>query len=61
MDESKQKRGYPSMTVEWLRTFEGFENYTDQEAEEALKTIRSLAQILIGVYNRTDDKNPSEL
>lgn len=45
------------MSVEWLRTFEGFENYTDEQAEEALKSIRSLAQILIGVYKQPDNDN----
>ncbi len=48
------------MTIEWLRTFEGFEHYTDEQAENALKTIRSLAQILVGVYNKPQEKSPAK-
>lgn len=48
------------MTVEWLRTFEGFEKLTDKEAQEALITVRSLAQILIGVYNHPSQDNSQE-
>lgn len=45
------------MTVEWLRTYEGFENYSEEEAKKALDTVRSLAHILMGMYNCTPTEN----
>jgi hypothetical protein len=43
------------MTAEWLREFEGFENYTDAQAQEAIETIRSFADIMMGVYNKDEN------
>jgi hypothetical protein len=43
----KEKRAFPIMTAEWLRSFKGFEHYSDERIKHALETIRSLAHILI--------------
>lgn len=42
-----QKRKHPVMTPEWLRSFSGFENYSDEKLMKALETIRTLAHILL--------------
>lgn len=54
--EQKEKMGHPVLTVEWLRKYKGFENISEEEAEKALLTIRSLAHILMGVYAQKGNK-----
>jgi hypothetical protein len=46
----KERNGHPVLSVEWLRTFKGFEDYSDERAKEALETVRSLAHILIDIH-----------
>jgi hypothetical protein len=48
----KERNGHAVMSVEWLRTFKGFEEYSDEKAKGALETIRSLAHILIAIHKR---------
>lgn len=38
----------PRLTIEELRAFEGFENLTDSEAEDA---INAMVQLAIVIYN----------
>ncbi len=38
------------VTVEKLRTYKGFENVTDEEAEKQIETIKTLAKILFRMY-----------
>ncbi len=35
------------MTVERLKTFKGFETYTDQKAKEAIQQLENFAKIII--------------
>ena len=35
------------MTVERLRTFKGFETYTDQKAKETIQQLENFAKIII--------------
>jgi hypothetical protein len=46
------------LTPEKLRTFKGFENITDSEAEKEIEVIKRLAKILHRLYmneqNKTD-------
>ncbi|MBT1690655.1 hypothetical protein [Dawidia soli] len=53
MNRSEQENIHPKMSIEWLRTFEGFENFTDKEAEAALETIRAFSKVIIGVRDET--------
>lgn len=55
--KERRRSIHPQMTVEWLREFKGFENYTEMQALEALDTIRSLANLMLGVQK--DDENYS--
>lgn len=58
--EQRRKSVHPRMSVEWLREFAGFENYTDSQALEAIETIRALGNIMMGIYKKnksSDDEH----
>jgi hypothetical protein len=38
-----------SGTAEWLRTFKGFENHSDEAAMKAMESIDKLARILLPI------------
>ena len=40
------------LTIEKLKSFEGLENLTDKEAEEAIHSLRRFAQITYKFYNQ---------
>ncbi len=48
------------MSVEWLREFPGFEDYTDSQALEAIDTIRVFANIMMGVYNENKSSDDEQ-
>ena len=53
--KSKKSLGQNSnseLTAEKLRTYKGFENFTDEEAQIAILNIKRLAKILFGMYIR---------
>lgn len=50
----RKKSKHPTMTIDWLREFNGFQNFTDEQAEEALNTIRTLASIAINSGKKDD-------
>lgn len=45
------------LTVEKLKTYKGFENFTEEEANIAILNIKRLAKILFGMYI---NDNPSK-
>jgi hypothetical protein len=49
------------LTYEKLKTYKGFENITEQEAEREIEIIRRLAKILYYIYmNEQQNKEGSE-
>ena len=40
--EAKEEK----FNIEWLRSFEGFEDYSKEEAEDELDSLKQLAQIV---------------
>lgn len=42
----EQQEVHQKFNTEWLKTFEGFENYSDEQAEEELASLKKLANIL---------------
>lgn len=50
--KSKIKITPTELTVEKLRTYPGFENFTDEKAIEAIKNTRALARVLFSRYQK---------
>lgn len=50
----KNKR--EEFTIEKLRTFKGLENLTDEEAQKALQTLKTLARLTYAVYKRNKEE-----
>lgn len=44
------------LSIEKLRTYNGFENVSDDEAEEHLKLIKTFARILYDIYQQENKK-----
>lgn len=40
------------LTIQKLKTYKGFENITDQEAQESLNTINVFARVLADIYKQ---------
>ncbi|WP_165776551.1 hypothetical protein [Maribacter sp. 4G9] len=49
--EPKQKKGTFNST--WLKTFNGFEDYSEEEAERILEQLRELANIVCRHVQKT--------
>lgn len=45
------------LTPEKLRSYTGFEDFSDEQAKEAIQNIKKMAQILFLIYQ---DNSPSE-
>ena len=42
----KQIRAKRELNIEWLKSFEGFENYSEQQAEQELSSLKKLAELV---------------
>jgi len=49
--ELKQKNGTFDST--WLKTYNGFEDYTEEDAEKTVEQLRQLANIVCGHVQKT--------
>jgi hypothetical protein len=58
---SKRTKDNAVLSIEWLKQYEGFENFSDQQALEALETIRSFAYLFMNVYKRKNKKDHATL
>ncbi|WP_439880746.1 hypothetical protein ACSX1A_16515 [Pontibacter sp. MBLB2868] len=48
MKKSNQKeKQHEPLTIDWLRTYPGYENISDVEAENTILTLRTLAQAAV--------------
>lgn len=45
------------LTIEELKTFEGYENYTDEEAQKTIDTIVTFSIIMFNIYNDEKSKH----
>ena len=45
------------LTIEKLRTYKGFENFTEEQAQIAIVNIKRLAKILFGIYSKDNQSN----
>ncbi|PZR39383.1 MAG: hypothetical protein DI538_07045 [Azospira oryzae] len=54
---SKRTKDNAVLSIEWLKQYEGFEKFSDQQALEALETIRSFAYLFMNVYKRKNKKD----
>jgi hypothetical protein len=48
-NENKQKR----LSIDELRNCKGFENYTDEQAEETISSIEKLSVLFYEIYFKT--------
>ena len=53
VNESSKKE----LTIEKLRSYTGFESFSDEQAQLAIQNIKRLAKILFSIYQ---NDNPSE-
>lgn len=44
------KKGHKRLTITELRRFKGFENYSDEKAEEVIKTLEALSILFYKSY-----------
>jgi hypothetical protein len=58
---SKRTKGNAVLSIEWLKQYEGFEHFSDQQALEALETIHSFAYLFMNVYKRKNKKDHATL
>ncbi len=56
--KSVNQKSNSELTIEKLRTFKGFENFTDEQAEKIIANIKRLSNLLFGMYS---NNNPSKL
>jgi len=49
-EEIKELRKKGELTIETLKTFEGFENISDEEAKEIIKSLEQFAYILYQLH-----------
>ena len=47
---SVNKNSNSELTIEKLRTYKGFENITEEEAQIHIIAIKKLARVLYGIY-----------
>lgn len=55
-NEHKRKR----LTVDELKKYKGFENYTDEEAEETIFTLEKLSVLFYELYMKSINELPIE-
>ena len=57
---SEKKIIKENLTVEELRTFEGFENVSDEEGKAILETIITFSDIVFSIYSKQKKDTDSE-
>ena len=57
---SEKKIIKENLTVEELRTFEGFENVSDEEGAAMLETIIKFSDIVFSIYSKQKNDTDSE-
>ncbi len=55
--KSVNQNSNSELTIEKLRTYKGFENFTEEQAQIAILNIKRLAKLLFGMYS---NDNPSK-
>lgn len=51
---NETKRESEVLTIEKLRQFEGFEDFSDEQAEDRIRGLRTLADIMCKCYFRKE-------
>ena len=57
--KSVNQNSNSELTIEKLRTYKGFENFTEEQAQIAIINIKRLAKILFGIYSKDNPSNAS--
>lgn len=52
-DENKRKK----LSVDELRNYKGFENYTDEQAEEVISYLEKLSNLFYHLYLKYNDES----
>jgi hypothetical protein len=52
-EKIKQEKEYKRLSIEELRSYEGCENYTDEEADEVIDSLEQFAIIMYNLYMET--------
>jgi hypothetical protein len=55
--KSVKENGRSELTIEKLKTYKGFEDFSEEQAEIAIANIKRLAKFLFGLYSK---ENPSK-
>ena len=53
---TKKEKAPKRLTVDELRKFKGFENYTDEQAEESIQTLETLSILFYELHNKEKQK-----
>ncbi len=56
--KSVNQKSNSELTIEKLRTYKGFENFTEEQAQNFITNIKRLTKLLFGMYSKN---NPSKL
>ena len=52
LSDEKRKITSNELTINKLKTYKGFENITDQQAQESLNVIKTFARVLADIYKQ---------
>lgn len=52
LSDEKNKTRLNELTIKKLKTYKGFENITDQQAQESLNVIKTFARVLADIYKQ---------
>lgn len=56
-----QMKKYKKLSINELRSFKGFENFTEEEAENAIKTLESLSVLFYELFMKEKYENENHL
>ena len=60
LNQNDELKGTSPLTAEKLKTYPGFENLSDEEAKEAIRTIRTCARFFFELYVSDKRKNEEQ-
>jgi hypothetical protein len=60
LNQNDELKGTSPLTTEKLKTYPGFENLSDEEAKEAVRTIKTCAQFFFDLYVSNKRENEKQ-
>jgi hypothetical protein len=59
-NENDELKGTSPLTIEKLKTYPGFENLSDEEATDAVRSIKACAQFFFELYVANKKENEKQ-